>query len=133
MTKFVGASWIESNLGVSNMSNFGREVADLLGDLFGGIYHQDSPSLRKVDWSVESRIELAVYGPLSTFDNDLLTRFVLLCHERCIRGEISAAAPKYLRLTFTKRYGRDGDYCDRHPDMETAIAGIRDYYERVAR
>ena len=47
--RYAGAAWIRSALG-RELSPLGAAVADLLGDVFAGIYHLDNADLRKVDW-----------------------------------------------------------------------------------
>jgi len=39
----------------------------------------------------------------STFDDSLLTRFVVECHKRCWRGAVCPSAPGHLRFQITKR------------------------------
>jgi hypothetical protein len=123
-----GADWLQRNLAYRGceISVFGRKVANLLGDVFAGIYHIESAVLsRKVDWGCTYRIKIALYGGVSTYDHDLLTRLVVLAHDRCIRLEINGAAHGYLHLIFTPRVGRDADLYNRHPTMEEAIRVVR--------
>lgn len=116
---YAGADWIAGK--VPTISPFGRHVADLLGDVFLGIYHIDSPSLRKADWASDHWISVAVYGPMSTFDNSMLTRLVFLAHERCVRLEIKGAAPNYLRLNFAARSRESRDIYGWHPTVLESI------------
>jgi len=130
---YKGADWIETVLRLEaerrgenpddvKMSDFGRKVADLLGDLFYGIYHIDKEALHpRVDWSNERHIEIVIHeGQMATYDFGYLTRFVVLCHDRCIRGAIQGAAPRYLRLIFHPRK-REGTPSETHPTMEEHI------------
>ena len=121
---YSGLDWLEKNLphrkGRDNIiSPLGRKVADLLGDLFYGIYHINKEAMN-VDWSNERWIQITLpdHG-WSTFDFANLTRFVLLCHQHGIRGTIEAAAYRYIRFIFhdaEKACGRP------HPTIEEAIA-----------
>lgn len=105
-----------------SMSDLGRDVADLLGQLFRGIYHIDTS---KVDWSQPDHITLTMYGSLSTFDFPQLTELVVLAHDRAIRCEVSGCAPSLLRLMFHRRR-RTGSVTERHPTIEVHIETIRD-------
>lgn len=53
---------------------------------------------------------LVYVGPsgLSTYDSDELTRFVLLCHERCWRGWVTSSGPNRLRLWVAPRVRIEG-------------------------
>lgn len=63
------------------------------------------------------------FGCLSTFDSDDLTRLVLLAHDRCIRVQVEQGGPNRLRIAVWKR-GREGQFCERHPTIEQAIAAF---------
>lgn len=106
--KYAGSDWIKSNFKVE-LSSLGEAVADLLGDLFYGIYHLDSTALKKVDWANDHHIIFILgWKSLATTDFDELTRLVILCHDRCIRCEISPRAFHYLELIFHQRQ-REGN------------------------
>ena len=128
---FAGADWIESALRYEGeMSDLGRAVANLLGDLFFGIYHMNTTSLRKVEWDNTQCIVVTVDTELATYDSDALTRLVVLCHDRMIRCSIQGSAPGYMRLMFHQRHKRDGgSRWERHPTLETAAKQIRGYYQ----
>jgi hypothetical protein len=125
---YAGSDWIKANFKVE-MSLLGEVVADLLGDLFLGIYHLDPKVLRKVDWANDHHIILALgWRSLATYDNDELTRLVILCHDRAIRCEISARNYKYLELMFHRRKRGRALY-ERHPTIEEAVEKIRLLYQ----
>jgi hypothetical protein len=124
MSGYSGAEWLEKGIGVNNISPLGREVADLLGDLFLGIYHMNRTSLLRVKWSDPRYIAVTIDGEIATFDADALTVFVVLCHDRCLRGAVEAVAPKHLRLSFSKR-ARGGSMWARHPTLEEHVGQIR--------
>lgn len=124
---YAGSDWIKSNI-QPEMSALGERVADLLGDLFCGIYHLDHRALRRVDWGNDHHIIFSLgWQSLSTYDNDLLTQLVILCHDRTLRCSISGNAYKYLELMFHQRQ-RDGGYFERHPTIEDAILNHRKHY-----
>lgn len=120
-----GSSWIKSSLKIKDMSPLGEAVADLLGDVWSGIYHLDSKKLRRVDWSDAHCVSVQIYyQQLSTFDSSALTWLVVLCHDRCLRMSIDAVTVKTLQLTFHQRQ-RDGGISERMPTIEDHIASIR--------
>jgi hypothetical protein len=120
--KYSGADWIKYYRPFT--SEFGCKVADILGQVYRGIYHLDKAVLHKrIDWSAKHFIEITIDGELATFDNSALTELVLLCHEQSVRLAISGAAPGYLRLKFSPRKP-DPELAtwERHPSVEQAIA-----------
>ncbi len=131
MTKrigYAGADWIQSAL-KRELSPLGEAVADLLGDVFTGIYHLDAKQLAKVEWDDNQSITVRLYyQSLSTFDDENLTRLVVFAHDRMVRVSISAVAPKLLELMFHQRHTRTGGVWERMPTMETHLAAIRKYY-----
>ncbi len=50
---YAGSDWIKKSLKITKMSPIGEAVADLLGEVYQGIYHLETRSLRKVDWEHE--------------------------------------------------------------------------------
>jgi hypothetical protein len=125
VTKFSGADWLEKEF-KREMSPFGRDVADLLGQVYAGIYHIHSEVLHpRADWSDERRIEITTFQDLSTYDFDILTKLVVLAHDMAIRLTIAPASSRYLRLIFHKRE-REGHISRRHPSLEQAVEGIRE-------
>lgn len=125
--KYSGSNWIRENLPYwkcktkSIVSPLGAEVADLLGELFFGIYHLEDRWLQKVDWSNNHHIEISIgYRSWSTVDSDTLTRLVFLAHHMCIRVDLDGSKVGYIRLLFHKRK-RIGDSMTRHPTLNEAV------------
>lgn len=106
-------------------SAFGERVAALLSAWVDGLHHVPDSQLRKADWANEHWIQLAWYGPLSTFDGDELTRLVVLAHDRCVRVELRPCNGRYVYLGFSPRAGREGSIFERHPTIEDALARVR--------
>jgi hypothetical protein len=132
MSAYAGSEWIISNV-CKEPSPLGIEVADLLGDVFAGIYHLNPKFLHRVDWSNKDWIVYKHdWKSLSTVDYDELTRLVVLAHDRMIRVQISASTHHVLELMFHKRKQRDGSYALRCPTIEDHIKAIRDDYLEVA-
>jgi hypothetical protein len=124
---YAGADWVERSL-KKKLSPLGRNVADMLGDVFKGIYHLPSNSLRKVDWGDPSCIEYTYYGCLETVDFNLLTILVVLAHDRMIRISIRGIGPGYMRLMFHQREKRTGSIYERYPTIEDHVKQIREHY-----
>lgn len=119
-----GAGWLKKAYKLESMSPLGEAVADLLDDVFWGIYHVNS-HLHKTDWTNDHFIDVVLNKELHTFDYDHLTRLVVLCHDRLLRMEITGRAPNFLTLTFHQRKVREGRMFDRMPTMEDHIEIIR--------
>lgn len=117
-SKYEGADWLGRDL-----SPLGRKVADILGQVFLGIYHVNQRALDRVDWADPYCIAITLQDGLATCDFHRLTALVVLCHDAAIRMEISAATHGYLRLMFHQRT-RDGGMCEGHPTIEDAVAMI---------
>jgi len=128
--RYSGSECIERQLKCDGkgISEFGKEVADILGQAWAGIYHLQKEVLHdRVKWNDDRYIRIVIYGDLQTYDFDKLTRLVVLCFDRMIRLEIGAAARNYLSLSFTKRECRPpGSFSKRLPYLEDCIAYIRE-------
>lgn len=126
---YSGSEWVKSNFQVNDMSPLGEKVADLLGDVFYGIYHLDDKALKRVQWNNTHHIEFSLgHRSLSTFDGDALTALVVLAHDRMLRMEITASTHDYLCLMFHQRHDRSGKMGYRCPTMEDHVAEIRGRY-----
>ncbi len=122
--------WLQSVSGCQ-VSEFGEKVADILDQLFDGIYHiQEAVVNKRVRWDDPSRIQVVLYGSMSTYDFSRLTHLVLLAHRYCVRVEISGSAPGYLRILFSDRK-REGAIYSRHPTIEQAIENFNNRYPEV--
>jgi hypothetical protein len=125
-TKFSGADWLRS-VTKQELSPFGELVADVLGQVYAGIYHIQSEVLNKrADFTHPSCVEIVTYGDLSTYDFDILTKLVVLCHDHAIRFTVAPASNRHLRLLFHKRVRESSRIYDRHPTLEDAARGIRE-------
>ena len=124
-TKYAGADWLIKQMEYVKpglvVSDLGKSVADLLGELFGGIYHLDHKSLNKVDWSNKNYIEISIgWQSWSTVDFDQLTRLVFLAHHMAIRVDLTPTKYQFVRLLFHQR-GRVGNNSERHPTLDEAV------------
>lgn len=142
MTEHSGADWIKAQLphvnkdrkGIARnqkaeMSPLGEAVANLLGQLFEGIYHLDHKALYKVDWRNPTFIEFSLgWRNLSTTDFNELTRLVFLAHHMAIRVSIRAGARNHIHLLFHQRHRGHGG----HPTIDQAVQLFKaemDHYE----
>jgi hypothetical protein len=120
-----GSDWLRG-CRITSLSPLGEQVADLLGDLFVGLYHLDGAE--SVDWANDHHIEVRVrYKEWASFDTNLLTKLVFLAHDRCIRVSVSPRSHLALTLLFHQRQ-RDGGTWARHPTIEDALAMYREFY-----
>ncbi len=60
-------------------------------------------------------------GAWATWDNDRLTRLVILGHDRMIRVDLRASGPNRVGFGLWKRHTRNGALHERHPTIEQAI------------
>ena len=104
------------------LSPLGIEVADILGQVWRGIYHLQYDL---IDWSDPHHIEVNIAEGLSTWDFNRLTELVVLCHDRAVRLEIEPCNMRFVKLLFHQR-GREGGMTKRHPTMEEAVQMVRD-------
>lgn len=110
-------------------SELGALAADLLDELFQGLYHVERQA-RRVDWTDTLCIQITLRTDLATWDFAQLTRLVFLCHDYCLRGELSAAAFNYIRLRFHRRE-RTGGIWQRHPTLEEAVTDWRQCHHDI--
>lgn len=104
-----------------------EQAVAFFSTLYGGKHH--IPGARYGDaknvkpwgsgWSVSH------HGDLSTYDFDLLTRLVLLAHERCVRACIGPGWPGGVKIGISARE-REGGMSERHPTIEEALARFRE-------
>ncbi len=128
--KYAGADWVEGNLkywkkGGLKMSELGVRVADLLGELFNGIYHLDDKQLAKVEWDNDHHICFSLgWRSLATTDFNDLTRLVFLAHHLSLRVEIEASTHNFLRFIFHPRK-RSGAGYGKHPTLDEAVMAFK--------
>lgn len=92
----------------------------LLVDAFGGESHLPMPVRR-----CGLGIRMSTRRDLSTTDSNMLTRLVVLAHDRAIRLTVTHGMPGGVSLHLWKRQ-REGDFSERHPTIEAATARIRE-------
>lgn len=103
--KYSGAEWLQRSLKVESLSPFTKRVADLVGQVFRGIYHLEEP--HQQDWGQERSesniVNIYLSNELATYDSSELTELVILCHQQKIRLAIIPAVAVYERTD-------DGEY-----------------------
>jgi hypothetical protein len=97
-----------------------EEAKNFFSELYYGEHH--IPGKIK-EWGSGFCVE--DFAGMATFDYNMLTRFVIACHDNCIRGEIRPSNPRSMKVIIHKRQGRAGDFGKRHPSIEDAIEAIR--------
>lgn len=119
-------SWARKHLTAVGLaySEFGGRVADLLDELYSGLYHLDGDFIHRADWTASHWIVLTVTDNSywATTDGDYLTRLVFLAHDYAIRVEIEASTHGYFRLNFSPReQGKAAGVMRGHPTLEEAV------------
>ena len=118
-----GSDWLMAVKGKRAVSDLGRDVADLLGELFSGIYHIQDEVL-KADFADPYCVDVLLHRSLSTYDFNHLTCLVFLAHHMALRVTIGAARNGILRLQFHRRE-RDGGTSKRHPTLDEAVCSFK--------
>lgn len=99
-----------------------EDATEFFGMFYGGKHHIPDSRIKEfgVGWSVSH------FASMATFDYSELTKFVVMCHDQCIRGEIYPSSAGRLKLCIWKRQGREGQMSSRHPDLETNVQVVRE-------
>lgn len=103
-----------------NMSPDQLECYRMAVDIVGGEQH-----LRGSPKRCGHGIQVTIGGEFATTDSNLLTRVVVLAHDRAIRATLTGGGPYALTLKLWKRT-RDGDFFESHPTLEDHAARIRE-------
>jgi hypothetical protein len=122
------AEWVERT-SKRILTPFQKTCIELLVSAFQtGVYNLPV-KWRKVEWDCSPEpwpgMALCIHSGLATWDFNHLTRLVIAAHDACIRVELEAAAPHYMRILMHRRNGREGSMTNRHPTIEQAIANFR--------
>lgn len=102
------------------MNQFHDRAKLVLDCAFRGIYNTPG----KIVYS-KNEVIATVFGEMSTYDWDVLTRLVIAAHDQCVRVTIAACNPRYLRIKIHERFGRTEDLFRKHPTIEQAIFNTR--------
>lgn len=102
-----------------------EQATDFFAELFYGKHHIPPGGVHQYDtgWCVN------YYGDLATYDSDMLTRLVLLAHDKIVRAAIEQSGPRMVKICIWGRANRDGKHCwERHPTIEEALGEWRKYH-----
>src|SRR5258708_1115746 len=104
------------------LNSFQCRAMDILGIIGNGIYNAPI-TWESVHWTPRM-IVVNWRNHLGTFDFTSLTRFVFLCHEARIRGEISPKGFRHVEVMLSQRT-HEGPMHARHPNLNEAVAIFR--------
>lgn len=119
-----GADWLVEQFKYMpderTLSPLGRIVADILGEVFFGLYHLPQSALyhKRTKWENEHCVSLTFRNELATHDGSELTRLVLLSHAHGVRLSIRGAAPGYMQVQFTMG---ENMWCGTVPSVEQIV------------
>jgi len=122
------AGWVARNY-KRPLSDLGKEVAQILSVVGGGIYNAPI-NVEAINWYDET-FGIRVYwrGSLSNWDSPGLALLLIECHRRMVRVEIEPANMQGVRLVFHQRKSRDGSTMDRLPELDEIQRIVDGWYE----
>jgi hypothetical protein len=94
-----GAEWVTREVSRRPLSPLGRQVANLLADVFGSLCVLEQ--LDRVDWRRESLLDVPLFRALDT-ERGNLSRMVVLAHERGLRLTVLPRSTTSLTLRFER-------------------------------
>jgi hypothetical protein len=103
--------------GSPEMARFNEFIAAMWG------WHH----LERVKWHRPECCEVWLYGNLSTYDFNDMTRLVVLCHDLAIRAEVRRNRGLSVLLTLRNRTATCDALTEIHPHLERHVQAIRDY------
>lgn len=109
------------------LNTFQYRALGILGIVGNGIYNAPI-SWDGVHWTPRM-IAVNWRNSLGTFDFTSLTRFVFLCHEARIRGEISPKGFRHVEIMLSQRT-HGGAMHARHPNLDEAVTAFRAEFSR---
>jgi hypothetical protein len=121
--------WLNSLRSMDNYKKFTDnqwECCKMIFDIVGGEHH-----LYNKIKSYGDGIEYNTGENFATFDGSRLTTAVFMAHDRCIRLAISSSGRGLIRICLWKRKNRDGNYSEKHPTLDKAIATYRESFPKV--
>ncbi len=110
------------------LNEFGERVANLLGDVWYGIYHLPEDHLAKVEWDNPYCMTLSIRDELATFDDAKLTNLVILAHEYSLRVAVRPKSQQTIELIFHPRERGAKEFTKRHPSIEEAVKNCREHF-----
>lgn len=120
-----GSEYIKAVMPNVCMSDLGIDVADFLADWYGGMHNfVHATNITKTNWSNDFVIVVLFNRGMETYDSDLLTKLVVMSHDRLLRVEVNPKNFRNLELVFHRRK-REANFSRGMPTMEDHILAIR--------
>ncbi len=110
------AGWVRANT-KRDLSPLGRQVAEVLSVVGGGIYNAPINAARVNWYDQEWGVEVTWRGSMANWDSCALSVLVIECHRRMLRVEIEPCNMQHLKLTFHQRKSREGGMGERLPEL----------------
>lgn len=94
---------------------------------FGGWHHVGNKK------TVQGAVVFSVWGQLSTYDFNQLTRLVLVCHAVFVRAEVTQSGPGMLKIWLSAREPSfpGCSFADYHPSLDDLISDAQKLKERL--
>ena len=102
--KHSGANWLKETLEYRNISisSFGIRVANILGQVYRGIYHVEKYVLREpYVWGQSRKISIKMGRELATYDGIELSFLALCCEAAGIEVSIRPSSYMYMAIEFS--------------------------------
>lgn len=87
------------------------------------VVQQGYHHLGKIKADGRTGVSSSIYGDVSTFDYDKLTRIVLVAHQMGVRISVKSSGPRMIKLLAHARYTSDDkegalSFAERHPSLD---------------
>lgn len=101
-TKYAGARWLQDRKSNRTLMPLAVRIANVLGQVFDGIYHLTDENTRSMDslYKTASEYTVNIGGSIATHDGDKLTRLLLCCQASGLDLLIAGNSKGYMKLTF---------------------------------
>ncbi len=103
-------------------ADFAERAVRVVNAAFGGMHH-----VSNARWE-RGHLWCSVYGGLSTWDYNGLTRLVLAAHDHCVRAEVQPSSHRCLGILISRRVpmAQAGDFpmCNGHPTLQEHLTKL---------
>ena len=103
-------------------AEFALKAIAVVNFSFGGTHHVQSPK-----WEL-GHLRFSIYGGISTWDYNAMTKLVVSAHRECVRVEVHAHTFRQLRVSISRRvrFEDAGEYpmCTGHPTLKEHLAKL---------
>ncbi|MEL7494189.1 MAG: hypothetical protein AAGJ95_09535 [Cyanobacteria bacterium J06554_11] len=104
-TKYAGAGWLQNTIS-KQLPPLGIRVANVLGQVFQGIYHIDRYVLHDhIRWDSQLIVSVTVKSEFATFDASYLTMLVFACQHAGLEVSIYGSFKGFTKLMFKRQTG----------------------------